>query len=295
MLGPKVIRLRTEYQVRLLLAVVVAAASVLAWGGSAASRPLDDVVASGTLKVAVYRDNPPFSFRRDGALGGIDVEIGRRIAQSLAVAVEYMEVPADESVDDDLRNAVWKGHPLWGKVVADLMLSIPFDQDLGRRNNEVVLFAPYTEERYVLMRDPKRSGDAQTLLSLRSGGIGVELDSLPDFFLTTTYNGALRASVVHFPTTEAATHAVLAGEVAGVMGTLSRIEAALGDRAQQLQPLPVNLREYGKETWNLGIAVKENARDLGYAAEDVVTDLIATGEMAVMFRARGVSYHPPQL
>ncbi len=295
MLCAEVFRLRTLFRVRLLLTAVGGAVSVFFWGGLAASRPLDDVVASGTLKVAVYRDNPPFSFRRDGALAGIDVEIGRRIAESLGVAVEYMEVPADESVDDDLRNAVWKGHPLWGKVVADMMLSIPFDQELGRRNNEVVLFAPYTEERYVLMRDPKRGGDEPTLLSLRSGRIGVELDSLPDFFLATTYNGALRVSVVHFPTTEAAANAMLAGQVAGVMGTLSRIEVAVGERSPQLRPVPFDLREYGKATWNLGIAVRENARDLGYAAEDVVTDLIASGEMAIIFRANGVGYHPPRL
>lgn len=259
------------------------------------ARPLDDVTASGTLKIAVYRDNPPFSFRREGTLAGVDVDIGRRIADSLGVAVEYMEVPADESVDDDLRNAVWKGHPLWGKVVADVMLSIPYDRDLGQRNGEVALFAPYAEEHYVVVSDPSRSGDGQSLLAMRSGRIGVELDSLPDFFLATTFNGALRTSVVHFPTTEAAAQALADGEVVAVMGTLSRLEGALGPRLQELRLQPANLRGFGKESWNLGMAVKENSRDLGYAADDVVTNLIASGEMVTIFRAYGLSYQPPEL
>jgi ABC-type amino acid transport substrate-binding protein len=280
---------------RFSAAFIVGAGCLAAGGSPATARPLDNVVASGTIKIAVYRDNPPFSFRRQDALAGIDVEIGRRVAGSLSVTAEFMEVTADESVDDDLRNAVWKGHPLWGKVVADLMLSIPYDRTLGERNPDVVLFAPYAEEHLILVGDPQRMAGEQTLASLRGNRIGVEIDTLPDFFLTTTMNGALRGSVVHFPTTEAAAGALADGTVAGVMATRSRLEGALGPRIAELRFAPADLRGFGREHWTLGIAVKENSRDLGYAAGDVIAELIASGEMAAIFRAYGLSYHPPEL
>jgi ABC-type amino acid transport substrate-binding protein len=261
--------------------------------GSAVARPLDDAVASGTMKIAVYRDNPPFSFRRQAELVGIDVDIGRRIAAGLGVTADYMEVPADESVDDDLRNAVWKGHHLWGKVVADLMLSIPYDPALGERNPDVVLFAPYAEEQFILASDPSRTVGGSSLAALRSGRIGVEIDSLPDFFLSTTLNGILRGSVVHYPTTEAAARALADGEVTAVMGTRSRMEGALGPAMGELRVLPAEFRGFGKESWTLGVAVKENSRDLGYAAEDTVGGLVASGEMAAIFRSYGLTYRPP--
>ena len=53
--------------------------------GGAVARPLDEVMQAGTLRIAVYRDNPP-SFYRDGRLVGIDVDLGRRLADQLGGA-----------------------------------------------------------------------------------------------------------------------------------------------------------------------------------------------------------------
>jgi ABC-type amino acid transport substrate-binding protein len=280
---------------RILAPVVAGALLATVVDRMAMARPLDDVIASGTLTAAVYRDNPPFSFRRGDELVGIDVDIARRIANDLGVALAPMEITADETVDDDLRNAVWKGHHLWHKVVADLMLSVPYDRALGQRNSLVALFAPYAEERFVLVGNPNHINVKRSLVALRGSRLGVEIDSLPDFYLSSVMNGVLRNSVVHFPTTEAAAHALADGTVSGVMATNSRLEGALGSQIEALDVEPVNFQGLGKESWILGIAVKEDSRDLGYAAADIIGELVQSGDMAAIYRAYGVTYQPPSM
>src|SRR6266511_2181374 len=68
-------------QVLLVVAALSAGPSVLC--DVASARPLDDVVSAGAVRIGVYRDNPPFSFRRDGKLVGVDVDIGRALAERL--------------------------------------------------------------------------------------------------------------------------------------------------------------------------------------------------------------------
>lgn len=53
-------------------------------------RAFDDIVASGVLKVAVYEDFPPYSFRADGQARGVDVELAQKLADSQGLALELL-------------------------------------------------------------------------------------------------------------------------------------------------------------------------------------------------------------
>jgi polar amino acid transport system substrate-binding protein len=277
-------------EVLLVVAALLAGPSVLC--NMASARPLDDVVSAGALRIGVYRDNPPFSFRRDGKLVGVDVDIGQAIAEHLKVEPTYMEITAGETVDDDLRNAVWKGHYLGGGV-ADVMLGVPYDRAFAQRNPNAAFFAPYLRQEFALARSAS-AADGAGLEAFRSEKIGVELGSLPDFFLTSTLQGALRANVVHFETVREAAKALLAGQVAGVMATRIQLEDALGERLKDFDVSAVSTQTLGRSTWQIGIAVREDSRDLGYAAEDILAALIADGTMAAIFRSYGLTYRPPE-
>ncbi len=277
-------------QVLLVVAALSAGPSVLC--DVASARPLDDVVSAGAVRIGVYRDNPPFSFRRDGKLVGVDVDIGRALAERLKVEPTYMEITAGETVDDDLRNAVWKGHYLGGGV-ADVVLGVPYDRAFAQRNPNAAFFAPYLRQEFALAHSPSAAGGTG-LEAFRSEKIGVELGSLPDFFLTSTLQGALRANVVHFQTVREAAQALLAGQVAGVMATRIQLEDALGERLKDFAVSAATMQPLGRSTWQIGIAVKEDSRDLGYAAEDILAALIADGTMAAIFRSYGLTYRPPE-
>lgn len=96
-----------------LSSAAAAALAVYVSGGQAAkAAPLGKVRELGVLRVAVYKDNRPWSWRKDGKLTGIDVDLAQALAKGLGVRADIAELVADESADDDLRNGVWKGG-LW--------------------------------------------------------------------------------------------------------------------------------------------------------------------------------------
>ena len=111
----------------------------------------------------------------------MDVDLGKHIASRLEVNPDFMPIAADETMDDDLRNAVWKGHYL-RREVADIMFHVPVDRQFARRNNLVAISSPYLQRELVTAFGPDRITHAKTLESLTDETIGVELDSLADFF-----------------------------------------------------------------------------------------------------------------
>jgi hypothetical protein len=89
--------------------LITAAALIVAATFPVSAASLDTVTDRGVLRFAVYRDFPPFSHRAGGTLEGADVDLAKAIGAKLGLGVEFMELTADENMDDDLRNAVWKG------------------------------------------------------------------------------------------------------------------------------------------------------------------------------------------
>jgi polar amino acid transport system substrate-binding protein len=71
---------------------------------------LQEIKAKGQIRAAMYKNVPPFSVNVEG----IDVDIATALAEKLSVKLDLMWFEADENVDDDLRNVVWKGHYLGG-------------------------------------------------------------------------------------------------------------------------------------------------------------------------------------
>jgi len=279
---------------RLLSGLAVAAAAPLGLAGRPSlARPLDDVVARGRLRVAVYRDFPPFSFRKDGVLTGIDVDVADLIAQKLGVRLDCADQMAGETVSDDLRVAVWRGS-LFGGEIADIMMHAPYDKEYGLRNPEAVLFAPYHQEGFALARNPARVPSAM-LATLPDEPIAVERDSVPDFFLLGLQGGRLRNRLIHCRTPEAAMEKLLSGEASAVLAPQSQIEAALGPRAAEFPVTSVILPGMMASRWNIGLATKENARDLAYAVGDTITAMIEDGTMAAIFRRYGATHTPPPL
>ncbi|HSO41711.1 MAG TPA: transporter substrate-binding domain-containing protein [Rhodospirillales bacterium] len=271
-----------------------AAAAVLlslTWlGGEAATRPLDDVRESGTIRIAVYRDFTPFSDVRDGRFSGVDVDIGRAIGERLGVGVEFMPVTAGESVDDDLRNAVWKGHYLGGGV-ADVMLHVPVDRRFAMRNKLVAVFGAYARMDLVVAGSGEIAGRALDPEAIGDARIGVELATLADAYLLSAFSGALRDNVVHYPSTVAAAEALAHGEVEAALGTRAEIEAGLGQRREGFTLSPV---EIPGSSWLIGAAVDEHSRDLGYAVGDILVELVQGGTVAAAFASRALSYLPPE-
>ncbi len=79
-----------------------------------------------------------------------------------------MELAPDETVEDDLRNAVWKGS-YFGSGVADVMMHVPVDRQFAMRNNNVVIFGAYQRETFALGLDPRQIDPTASMGRLKRG------------------------------------------------------------------------------------------------------------------------------
>ena len=197
------------------------AALPLAVSLPASADALETIRQRGRLRVAVYNDFPPYSMAGGK---GIDADIARAIAARLGVTAEVVGYNADEDMNDDLRNMVWKGHYL-GAQPSDVMMHVPVDEYLARSNDKVRIFGAYHRETLALARNPERipkapTGSAAVALEIFTREkIGVETTSLADSFLLSVLNGRLRENVVHFKTVAEATKAMADGRISAVLAS----------------------------------------------------------------------------
>lgn len=254
---------------------------------------LEAIRQRGRLRFAVYNDFPPYSMAGGK---GIDADIARALAARLGLAPEVVGFTADEDMNDDLRNMVWKGHYL-GTQPADVMMHVPVDPYLAKANDKVRIFGAYHREALALARRPERvrqapSGSAAVALEVFTREkIGVETASLADSFLLGVLNGRLRDNVVHFKTVGEAAQALAAGQVAAVLATRAELEAALKGRGE-LPVEPVSFPELKVDSWPLGMAVKVEEQALADAIAAALAELKRDGSLAEIFRRHGISHLP---
>ena len=262
----------------------------------AAARPLDQVMADGTLRVAVYGDNAPFSTEDKGAPRGIDVDLARAVAEKLQVKLDLRVVDAGENVDGDFRLNLWRGD-LAGTPLADLMLHVPTDRQLALRNEQIFLTVPYFEQHIaVAWRKDKLEG-FDGLADIGDHQVAVEGASAADLMLLTGQGGRFRANLQHHKTFEDAAKAYLAGEAPILAGTQAAIEAALAaaDAPRDANPIAdVPAQGLVKTRWEIGGAVRSDSRDLAYAVGDAMTALASEGRLKTICDGYGVTYIAPK-
>ncbi|MBS1143046.1 MAG: transporter substrate-binding protein [Proteobacteria bacterium] len=254
---------------------------------------LESIRQRGRLRVAVYNDFAPYSMAGGK---GIDADIARALAGKLGLTAEVVGYNADEDMNDDLRNMVWKGHYL-GTQPSDVMMHVPVDEYLARANDKVRIFGAYHTEMLALARNPERvpkplSGSAAVALEIFTREkIGVETTSLADSFLLGVMNGRLRENVVHFKTVADAAKGMAEGKVSAVLGARGEMEAAIKGMDKVVLETP-KFAELKIDSWPLGMAVKVEEQALAEALGRAMADLKADGTIAGIFKRHGITYQP---
>ncbi|AUI70296.1 substrate-binding periplasmic protein [Beggiatoa leptomitoformis] len=252
---------------------------------------LERIREKGTLRLAVYKDFPPYSYTDSGQLTGFDVELGRAIADKLGLSVDYMLVVADENMDDDLRNAIWKGHYLGGGT-ADVMLRVPYDKAYAEKNDKVTIFSPYAHEEIVVAYDPVKIPALFNLQILVNHKVGVETDSVASFFLTGIMGGVLNKSVTHYLNFMDSVDDLKAGKLSAVMGMRSQIENRLADKITDFKVESIPMRGMNS-AWDVGFAVKADNTELAKVVTDTLQVLIKDGLLKTLSAKYHVAYVEP--
>ncbi|WPC06551.1 transporter substrate-binding domain-containing protein [Pseudomonas benzenivorans] len=267
-------------------------------------RDYDAIVESGVLRVAVYQDFAPYSFQQNGQGRGVDVELARALAEGLDLELELIWAPPGEKLDDDLRDYVWRGHYLRPHELADVMLRVPYDRDFAYMSNEfgelandlVVMFGPYQRERWQLAHDRRRLAEVPSVAVFQQHPIGVEVDSVPSFYLSSVFDGLLSRQLHHYPNVRAAFAGMKQGEVDAVMALRGEIDWQLQQAADPRLALAQNAYpKMGKQVWDIGMAVHQSNRQLAYALEEQLEGLILDGRMKALYARYGLQYELPGL
>ena len=264
---------------------------ILFISSNATAAPLAVVKEKGSLRVAVYKDFWPYSYEKDGQLQGLDVDIARELASRLNVKLNLMPVTAsDEAMEDDLRNAVWKGHYLGGGT-ADVMLHVPLDEQFAKANDKVSLFAPYLREEIAIAHSNSRIPDLNSLLLFADQHkIGVELATVADTFLMRAESGRLIDNLVHYRYIEEVCQALKNEEIAAFMAPRAQLEACIEqDPRFAISAVPARV---GLFSWIVGLAVREEHTELRDALHEVMRQLHADGSLKAIFADNKLSFTP---
>jgi len=272
------------------LAGVASAAALTtlpAWSQTGEPSALTKIRARGRLVVGVYNDMPPFNTGGQG----IDVDLAGALAKGLGLPLSLLPFNADENMNDDLRNMVWKGHYL-GFGPADVLLHVPVDRPLMADNPRVNIFAPYYRERIMVARDLQVVPTMNSLDDFAGKRIAVPGQSLAGWLMIGAESGKYREQLLtKWKDGVDAGQALLRGEVAGAAGTSSELESVVAGNARYaVEPLPLPRMRDG---WAVGLAVKKEATDLSQALQAAMNQLAESGELKRIFAKGHVAWARP--
>jgi ABC-type amino acid transport substrate-binding protein len=265
------------------------------------ARSIEQIQESGEILIAVYKDFPPYSFRKDGELQGVDVDLGKLLAKSLGVKAKFNEIGADETLSDDLRLVIWKGN-LIHKNKSDVMFRVPYDYDYlritdqytGELQTEMVsIKAPYQSETFTIATHKDKISELPTLARFAYHTVGVELDTLPDEHLSSFARGLIRHNVKHYFHYKDAVKDFLDGKLDAIVGMRSQVEYYIDyENNKDKYLLTDGIPQYNSK-WDLATAVAQEFRPLSYHIDGLIYKEYQNGNLKKLFNKYGVEYQAP--
>jgi len=255
---------------------------------------MEKIKARGVLKVAVYKDNAPYSDGPNADMRGVDVSLAQALAGKLNLQLALLPFDAGENMNDDLRNMVWKGHYL-GYGPADVMIHVPVDRYLMNENKQVLIFGSYVREHLVVLHNPTQLAHVSTPEDLQGKTIAVEKGSGAASALMGYRGGLLRDKISIFKDGVDAAKMVTSGQFDAAFVSRAQAEAAVHAASGQDKWVlsSVTLPGVMPAGWPLGLAVKADNKELATALDNALTSLRQTGELLKLFQSHGLTLAAP--
>ena len=285
---------------RRVLRGLVAGLSVPVWSQAWAQTDEDGelfakIMASGVLKVAIYKDDAPYSYVDGGEVKGLDADIAKALARNMGLGVQFLPFDAGEDMSADLRWMVEKGHYL-GFGPADLMMRVPVDRHLMFLNRKVLILSPYMSERPVLVLNT----DKVPQLRLADDLKGLPLVGEKGTGLTSAmlgYGGGLLKEQVKIVSTGAeAVRMVARGEAVATYVTRAVAESALhglGQPSSHIELMQMDMGTRAAQGWPIGVAIRAVNHPLRAAVEQAMAKLQGSGELLTIFQAHHLTFTTP--
>ena len=273
--------------IAVVIALTMSATAISTAQAQEEKSALGEIQKRGILKVALYKNYPPFSNENKGA----DADLAAALAAKLGVKLSVLWFDAGENMEDDLRNMVWKGHYL-GYGPADVLMHAPIDRAYMAKNDKVKFFAPYHRERYAVARNIEQVTSLENFDAFEKLPLGIEGDTLAAKVMLTANDGRIRDMVRPFKTAYEAIAALKAGTVSGVIAQQGELEAGLAGDKRFAIDLPPN-QIMKMRQWPMGLAVKAESVDLEKALQQAMKELTDDGSVSKIMANNGITYRAP--
>lgn len=255
---------------------------------------MEKIKARGVLKVAVYKDNAPYSDGPNADVRGVDVSLAKALAAKLNLQLALLPFDAGENMNDDLRNMVWKGHYL-GYGPADVMIHVPVDRYLMNENKQVLIFGAYVREHLVVLHNAEKIANVENPEDLQGKTIAVEKGSGAASAMMGYRGGLLRDKVSIFKDGVDAAKMVTSGQFDAAFVSRAQAESAVHAAANKGRWVlsSVSLPGVMPAGWPLGLAVKADNKQLATALDDALASLRQSGELLALFQSHGLTLAAP--
>jgi polar amino acid transport system substrate-binding protein len=255
---------------------------------------LAEVRQKGVLKVALYKANLPFSDASAQGAVGVEADLAQALAERLKLGVAWLPFDAGETMGDDLRNMVWRGHYL-GYGPADLMLQVPIDRHLIEKTPQVSFLLPYYRHKLVWLTKGAPSQSDLRTLNLDGVSLAAEVGTAAGMALASVEGGKYKSAVRLLPSGTEAAEGVVKGRWQAAYVTLAQAEMALKDVASraEFQITPAALRGTPPNGWAVGMAIKAGQPQLANALNQALQDITADGTLGKIWSKHGLSPSAP--
>jgi ABC-type amino acid transport substrate-binding protein len=256
---------------------------------------MEKIRASGVLKIALYKENEPYSDGSMAKMTGLDVSLGDALAKALQLSASYLPFDAGENMGDDLRNMVWKGHYL-GYGPADVMLHVPVDRYFMDQNRQAFIFGPYAREHLVALYNPKLLGPISVADELVGKKITAEQGTGAASAMMGYQGGLLRQNVSIYKSGMDAARTVLAGQADAAFVSLAQAESAIFQMKLDRKDwafAKLSMPGVPPNGWPLGMAVKADNKELATLLDQALDSLRSSGELLKIFQSHGLTLAAP--
>lgn len=266
----------------------------MAWLAGLSASPwahaeLDDLRQKGTLKVALYKNHLPFSDSSPQGAVGADAELAQALAAQLKLGVQWLPFEAGETMGDDLRNMVWRGHYL-GYGPADLMMQVPIDRHLIEKTAQVSFLLPYYRHRLVWLSKGIPSASDLRGMSLDGLALAAEVGTAAGSALAAYGGGRYREAIRMQPTGLDAARGVVQGKWHAAYVTQAQAELAIKDLPRHDYVIePAAIRGTPPNGWAVGMAIKSGQPQLATALNTALKALTEDGTLGRIWSKHGLT------
>jgi ABC-type amino acid transport substrate-binding protein len=263
-------------------------------GATQAQAELDDIRQRSSLKVALYRNNMPFSDANAQGVVGVEAQLAQAVAERMKLSVQWLPFEAGENMDDDFRNMVWRGHYL-GYGPADVLMQTPIDRYTIEKVRQVEFLRPYYRHRLVWLSKGTPSASDLRNMALDGVSLAAEIGTASGGALLGYGGGRFRAAVHLEKTGLEAARGVVSGKWQAAYVTQAQAEAALqgatgrSDYVMEpavLQGTPVN-------GWAVGMAIKAGQPKLAAALNEALKLVLEDGTAEKIWSQNGLTLLKP--